>query len=149
MNLEEFEQLKQHSIGHKLIKAARVYNEFAFNTVKDKAKFDNLRPSHLSLFAHIPFEGTTIVQLAQKLNISKQAVSVMVKDLLSENILIKKDNPEDSRSFLITFSKEKGSRLFEGVKLLAALDINITEDLSDKELQVFNKALDKIILKFE
>ena len=73
----------------------------------------------------------------------------MVKDLLSENILIKKDNPEDSRSFLITFSKEKGSRLFEGVKLLAALDINITEDLSDKELQVFNKALDKIILKFE
>ena len=84
MDIKDFEKLKKESVGHLLIKAARVYNEFAFNKVKEKMSFPHLRPSHLQLFAHIPFNGITVVELAKKMNISKQAVSKSIKELIDE-----------------------------------------------------------------
>ena len=107
MKQTEFEELRDSSIGHSLIKAGRLYNEFAFNAVKKKMGANKLRPSHLQLFAYIPFSGITIVELANKANISKQAVSAMVKELLNEKILIKRDNENDKRSFLIHFNEDK------------------------------------------
>lgn len=149
MKIEEFEQLKENSVGHLLIKAARLYNEFAFNEVKSKMKIESLRPSHLQLFAHIPFEGITIVDLAKKLNISKQAVSKSVKDLLEANVLIKKDNPLDSRSFLITFKTSKKSALFVGMQELADLDLKLKKILGEKDCKELGNKLTKIIKAFE
>ena len=149
MKIEEFERLKNESAGHLLIKAARIYNEFAFKEVKRKLKIDNLRPSHLQLFAHIPFEGITTVELAEKMNISKQAVSKSVNELLEFGVLIKKDNPVDSRSFLITFSKKDKSSLFQGMQELAKLDSEIESLLGKKETKKLRETLTSVISHFE
>ena len=149
MKNSQFEELKDSSIGHSLIKAGRLYNEFAFNTVKKSMGATQLRPSHLQLFAYIPFSGITIVELAHKANISKQAVSVMVKDLLKEKILIKKDNPVDKRSFIIQFNENKASGIFKGMKMLKKLDSEFIKLLGDEGSNNLHSSLLKIIDKYE
>lgn len=149
MKQTEFEELRDSSIGHSLIKAGRLYNEFAFSAVQEKMGANKLRPSHLQLFAHIPFSGITIVELAQKANISKQAVSTMVKDLLNEKILIKKDNENDKRSFLIHFNEDRRSGIFKGMQMLKKLDLEFIEILGEKGGKNLHSALLKIIKKYE
>lgn len=148
MKIEEFERLKAESVGHLLIKAARIYNEYAFEQVKAKMKYEKLKPSHLQLFAHIPFEGITIVELAKKLEISKQAVSKLVADLVDEGLLIKKENPNDSRSFLVTFELGERSMLFKGMRELSNLDSELESLLGVKNTKSLQKMLTKIIEAF-
>lgn len=149
MKIQEFERLKQESVGHMLIKAARVYNEYAFQTVKEKMNYSKLRPSHLQLFAHIPFEGITVIELSKKLNISKQAVSKLIQELLEEKVLIKKDNPEDARSYLITFKTGNKSALFQGMQELAKLDAEIELLLGKQKSKELKTMLQSIINKFD
>ena len=145
MKTEEIEQLKESSIGHALIKAARLFNEFAFQNAKEHFEMDNLKPSHLKLFAFIPFEGITINELANKVDISKQAVSVLVKDLLASKVLIKKENLKDKRSFLILFNTKGKKGLLEGMKYLKGLDKDIVSLLGVKESNKMHKSLLTII----
>jgi DNA-binding MarR family transcriptional regulator len=148
MKVEEFEELKSSSIGHNIIKAGRIYSEFALNEVKKQFKEFDLRQSHMQLFPLIPFEGITIVELADRLNISKQAVSVLVKDLLDKRILVKIDHPIDKRSFLVTFNQKKGANIFQGMKLLSQLDEKIIEKFGERKAKDLNKMLNIIIKDF-
>lgn len=145
MKREKFEELKRQSVGHSLVKAGRIYSEHVFSCIKKALGAKNFRPSHFNLIAHIPFEGITIVDLAKKANISKQATSVMVKSMLDEKILIKIENAKDKRSFLVTFDQSKKSKVFNGMKVAASLDEEFTKFLSESEVKGLGKILDKII----
>lgn len=145
MNIEEFEQLKKDSLGHLLIKSARLYNESAIESLKSNKNTQLIKASHLNLFPHIPFEGITVKELATKMGVSKQAISILVKELLEMKILIKKENPEDKRSFFILFNTNKNSKLFEGMKYLASLDSQLKDILSEQEFKHMKSALTKII----
>ena len=148
MNIEEFKLLRDSSVGHNLIKAARIYNEFAIKTVKMQLGVEALKPSHFQCFPHISFEGITIVELAQKMSITKQAVSQLVSELIGLGILSKRDNPIDRRSVLITFNAENGLNIMEGMKALKKLDSEIESLFGKNESKKFNKQLIEVISKF-
>jgi DNA-binding MarR family transcriptional regulator len=145
MNIEEFEQLKSNSLGHSLIKAGRVYNEYSFELLKEKINDQRLKPSHMQLFPVIPFGGISIVELAKKLEISKQAVSILVNDMLDMKILKKFDHPSDKRSFIIKFDMKKNSSLIKGMGLLSKLDNELIVLLGEKKVKLVNQALLEII----
>ncbi len=145
MKREEFEQLKANSIGHALIKAGRIYTEYSFTKAKSIIGEKKLKPSHLQLFAHIPFEGITVVELSKKVNISKQAVSVLVNDLLEKGVLIKKENPNDGRSFLILFEEKNEQWLYNGMKMLSDLDSELIDLIGKTNAKIVHKSLLKII----
>lgn len=149
MKTKEFEELRDSSIGHALVRAGRLYNQYLFEQLKESLGQEGFLPSHHQLFAHIPFEGITIVDLAKKAKISKQAVSVLVKFLLDKGVLIKQDNPNDNRSFLVTFDQGKDSALFKGMKVVKEIDKELNNLLSSEEAKTTFSALEKIIEKYQ
>jgi DNA-binding MarR family transcriptional regulator len=148
MDIEEFKLLRDSSVGHNLIKAARLYNEFAMNTVKTQLGVEGLKPSHFQCFPHIPFEGISIVELAQKMSVSKQAVSQLVNELIHLKVLLKSNNPVDRRSVLVTFNTKGNLNIMEGMKSLKVLDSQIESVLGLNSTKKFNKQLQDIILRF-
>ncbi|MFT6632713.1 MAG: DNA-binding MarR family transcriptional regulator [Bacteriovoracaceae bacterium] len=145
MKREEFEQLKESSIGHSLIKAGRLYTDYSFTVLKESIGWGELKPSHLQLFAYIPFEGITVVDLATKMKISKQAVSVLVNDLIEAKVFLKKSHPTDKRSFLITFNEKGDRNIFKGMKLLKELDDELELIVGKKNTKLVQSSLLKII----
>jgi DNA-binding MarR family transcriptional regulator len=148
MDIEEFKLLRDSSVGHNLIKAARLYNEFAMKTVKTQLGVEGLKPSHFQCFPHIPFEGISIVELAQKMSVSKQAVSQLVNELIHLKVLVKSNNPNDRRSVLVTFNTKGNVNIMEGMKSLKGLDSQIESVLGQNSTKKFNKQLQDIILRF-
>jgi DNA-binding MarR family transcriptional regulator len=149
MKMNEFEQLKENSLGHSLIKAGRLYKSYSFNKLKETLNIESFKPSHLDLFAYIDFEGQTVVQISKRMEISKQAVSVLVNDMIEFGVLEKRDNPRDKRSFLVFFKEKSEFNVFSGMKFLANLDEELKKVIGKKEAALIQKSLIKIIKEFE
>jgi DNA-binding MarR family transcriptional regulator len=149
MKLEEFEELKRFSLGHSIVKSGRLYDQFVFETLKKHFKEERFKPSHMKLFPHITFAGISIVELAKKLGISKQATSLLVGDLIDFGVLQKFDNPLDKRSFLVSFKKKSHSKIFKGMQLIKDLDNELNELLGPKKFKDLTKSLNEIIKHLE
>ncbi|MEV4708559.1 MarR family winged helix-turn-helix transcriptional regulator [Actinoplanes sp. NPDC049316] len=69
--------------------------------------FTDLRPAHGFAFARLSSGGATVVQLADHLDVTKQAASQMVEDLVSKGYVERRPHPDDARARLIVLT-EKG-----------------------------------------
>ncbi|BCJ55496.1 MarR family transcriptional regulator [Actinoplanes sp. NBRC 14428] len=66
--------------------------------------FTDVRPAHGFAFARLAGTGATVVQLAEHLDITKQAASQMVDDLAKKGYVERRPHPADARARLIVLS---------------------------------------------
>ncbi len=92
-------------------------------------------------------------QISQKellylLDISKQSLAETLSKLEKEELIIRKKSDEDKRVLIVELT-EKGKEYEINYHRSFLESFNILEDFDDKELENFNKYLDKIISHFE
>ncbi|WP_244876617.1 MarR family winged helix-turn-helix transcriptional regulator [Winogradskya consettensis] len=66
--------------------------------------FTDLRPAHGYAFARLSGSGATVVQLAEHLDVTKQAASQMVDELVRKGYVERRPHPDDARAKLITLT---------------------------------------------
>lgn len=145
MKKEEFRELIESSIGNKLIKASRLFRDYSLKELKLSFKQERLKSSHLQLFPHITFSGVTINEIAKKCEVSKQAVSVLVNELIEFKVLEKFENPKDKRSFLVRFNTKSHGSFLKGAKRMKETDQLLLSILGEKRACEFQKSLNLII----
>ncbi len=69
--------------------------------------FTDVRPAHGFAFSRISFGGATVAQLAEHLDVTKQAASQMVEELVTKGYVERHPHPDDARARLIVLT-EKG-----------------------------------------
>ncbi len=83
----------------------RYLNEWTHKKWKEDG-WDNIRPDHLRLISIISSERLNIIELSKRAHVSKQAMSKMVNDLISKGFIAFETDPRDSRSKIISITKE-------------------------------------------
>lgn len=132
MNKSNFENQKITSLSHQLIKVGRLINERGLDSVRDVFNLPELKQSHLDLFPHIDFEGTSISEIAKRKGVSKQSVSKLVKEMTNIKILSIKTDPEDSRSKIVFFKTSGFYSIQKGLEKLISIDRLILNHLGNK-----------------
>ncbi len=66
--------------------------------------FPDLRPAHGFVFARLAAGGATVVQLAEHLDVTKQAASQMVDDLVRKGYVERRPHPDDARARLVVLT---------------------------------------------
>jgi DNA-binding MarR family transcriptional regulator len=66
--------------------------------------FADLRPAHGFAFARLAGNGATVGQLAEHLDVTKQAASQMVEDLVTKGYVERHPHPDDARARLIVLT---------------------------------------------
>ena len=69
--------------------------------------FDDVRPAHGFAFARLAASGATITQLAEHLDVTRQAAAQLVDELTAKGYVERHLHPGDARARLITLT-EKG-----------------------------------------
>jgi DNA-binding MarR family transcriptional regulator len=69
--------------------------------------FGDVRPAHGFAFSRLSAGGATITQLAEHLDITRQAAAQLVDELLAKGYVQRQPHPEDARARLITLT-DKG-----------------------------------------
>ena len=66
--------------------------------------FADLRPAHGFAFARLAGDGATVGQLAEHLDVTKQAASQMVEELVTKGYVERRAHPGDARVRLIVLT---------------------------------------------
>src|SRR3712207_6584303 len=92
------------------------------------AGFDDVRPSHASVCAHVPPEGIRLTDLADRAGMTNQAMSELVRDLEALGSLRRPDDPADRRARLIAFT----DRGWTAVRTALGIFRDIEAELADR-----------------
>jgi DNA-binding MarR family transcriptional regulator len=118
----QLEAEKRASTLQVLFKVARLLDEEAVRRVAAQKGAPALRRAHTSLLPHIDLEGTRITDLAERLGITKQAVSQLVDELASFGVLARVPDPDDARARRVVFTARGRAGFAEGLAVLAGLE---------------------------
>lgn len=88
-------------------------------------------------------------ELADKLNLTKPAISALVKRLEKNQLIIKKQSEQDKRVFRVKLT-DKGIKIIEGDnKLYLELSNIISELLTNEEMDGINNLLFQVVSKLK
>lgn len=124
-----------------LFKVARLLDEEAIRRVAHKQGTPRLRRSHTSLLPHIDLEGTRVTDLAERLGISKQAVSQLVDDLEELGVLAREADPDDARARRVVFTPRGRAGLLEGLGVLRTLEAELARAIGAQPMRALREAL--------
>ncbi|MEG0077917.1 MarR family transcriptional regulator [Anaerorhabdus sp.] len=82
--------------------------------------------------------------LAEKLNISKAAVTLKLNELIKDGLVVKKQSEEDRRVFYVEVSSESEDYYKQYGKALNRAILKVKEKYDEKEIQIFCAILDEI-----
>lgn len=140
----KFEAAKLKCFSQVLMRCGRLLNEYAVGRLNHELSGFELRPAHTNLFPHIELEGSRLTDIAQKLGISKQAVSQLVSDLEGAGMLERVPDPRDGRAKLVRFTNNKGATLMDGMQVLFKVDKELIQSIGKEEMAQFHQTLLKL-----
>lgn len=136
----ELERAKRESTLQVLFKVARLLDELALERAAQGGA-PRFRRSHTSLLPHIALTGTRITELADRVGISKQAVSQLVDDLEGVGVLARVPDPDDARARRVIFTERGRKALLEGLTTLQELEQELAAELGADRMQSLREAL--------
>jgi DNA-binding MarR family transcriptional regulator len=105
------------------------------------AGYVDLNPTHVSLFRHPTLDGMRPTDLADEMQLSKQAVNDLLRDLERQGYIRRDVDPADRRSRLIRLTA-KGMKLEDTVRLAARdAERQLERELGRDRFRSFREAL--------
>jgi len=145
MSDESFEAAKRASISQLLIKAGRLCNERGLSRIPVEPGQPRLRPSHTAVLPHLDFGGTRMSTLAERMGVSKQAVSQLIGDMEDMGVLRREPDPSDGRAKLVVFAEHGPTLLMRGMRVLMEVDAELEERLGERKSTALRRALEVVI----
>jgi DNA-binding MarR family transcriptional regulator len=143
-----FQAAGRPSTGPLLIRAARLFNERAVARGRSVGGLD-LRPAHTALFPHLSLEGTRMTALAEKMGVTKQAVSQIAAELEQAGVLCRIPDPSDGRAKLVRFTAEGYDALLAGFDALHEVEDELAAELGEAPMRRLNRDLAKLLAALE
>lgn len=135
------EAQKRETTLQLLFKAARLLDEEALRRVASRRRGPRLRRSHTALFPHIDLEGTRVSDLADRVGVSKQAVSQLLDDLEAAGVVARTKDPGDARAKRVVFTERGRAGLLEGLQLLRELEAELALGIGQAAMRDLRAAL--------
>ena len=112
--VESFKKFNQHNMIHL---TRHLHRQVTVNMNKrlEACGYKDVATRHLSVFDHLDFDGTNIVTLANRANITKQAMGKLVREVSTAGYVITQPDKSDSRSVIVKFS-DKGLHFLHNVQ---------------------------------
>lgn len=109
----------------------------------------NLSHSQFHCLQSLCLKGMKQNELAERLGISKQALSKLLKDLEEKKLIIKKVDPEDTRSRILVHTK-KGQKLVDLlIDLTVSLEKEVLETIGKEKFLSLKDTLEVIEEKYK
>ena len=119
--------------------------ELVAQQARDSSEKNSFTAAQAQLAMHIDHGVIHAHELAQQLQISKQAVAQLIDAMVCEGVLARYPDPTDKRAKVILFTA-KGQRLLQSHRRqLAGIESRLAELAGDKAINRLRKSLSRIV----
>lgn len=136
--------MRQQNIGRMLQHAARMYSDVAIEQVNQYGHKD-LSLFHTALISNLDVEGTRIVTLAERADMTKQAMGQLVKDLEERGYIYREPDPNDKRASLIKFTDLGLQFLSDAFEIKKDIEKQFINILGEDGLQTLYSLLSQLL----
>ncbi len=103
------------------------------------------RPAHSGVFAHIDLGGTRLTVLAERANMTPQAMKDLVDDLVRLGYVARRPDPTDGRAKLVTLTERGRACIAASGDVIARLERRLEALLGPEHLATVQNALTQIL----
>ena len=104
-----------------------------------------LRPAHSGVFAHIDLDGTRLTELANRANMTPQAMGELVDELERLGYVRRVPDPDDRRAKLIVPTEVGYGCLQAAFDTIGGIEDSLEELIGPRRLADLRRTLDRII----
>jgi DNA-binding MarR family transcriptional regulator len=137
---EALEVRKRASALQLLFKCARLANERAMARANEGAGL-RLKGAHVALLPHLSYDGVRVVELARRLEITKQAVSQTLAELAEAGVVELTPDPSDGRAKLARLTARGAAAIARGLSILEALERELSSEIGPTTMHSLHDAL--------
>ena len=130
------------STAQKLLKAARLLDEAALARIAAIPGAPPVRPAHTRLFPHLDFAGVRVTDLAERLGVTKQAISPLIAELEGWGIVAIEVDPDDRRARRVRFAPDGLRGLLAGIAVLGTFEAEVARRVGYEKMAVFAEVID-------
>lgn len=130
------------STGQLLLRAARLLDERALAALAATPGAPPLRPAHTRLFPHLDFRGVRPSVLAERLGVTKQAITPLIGELAAWGVVELIDDPTDARARLVRFAPSGLEGLQRGLAALGAFEAAVVAEVGPERAAIFREVLE-------
>lgn len=140
---EEAERLESKRLGNSLVKLGR--QVFAATVERLRLRgYEGIRFSYTNLLPHLDREhGSQITELADRMDVSKQAVGQMVRQLQELGYVQVRKDPSDGRARLVALTEEGFGVLLAGLEVFAEIEAELESVLGRESLDALRDGVTK------
>lgn len=140
LSADQLARTRASNLRQLLLRASRTINQDVTAALR-AAGFKDLKNSQVFCLAHIDLGGTSVVDLAERSNISKQAASKLVGELVALGYLATSRGPLDGRAILVQFTPQGRSLMQQSFELFADLEREYCRRIGTQTYRVLKRAL--------
>lgn len=103
------------------------------------------KPAHSAVFAQIAPDGSRLTELAQRANMSPQAMGELVDELEQLGYVVRRPDPTDRRAKLIVLTTKGQACIAAGVATIDGIEQQLTARLGDRGHRQLRGLLTKLL----
>ncbi|MFC6013049.1 MarR family winged helix-turn-helix transcriptional regulator [Nocardia lasii] len=111
----------------------------------EAAGFTDIRPTHGFAFVRMTPDGATVGEIAEHLEVTKQAASQLVDELVTKGYAERNPHPRDARARLITLTERGWAATRAADAALAEFTRGWSDTLGANTLAQVNRALARVV----
>ncbi len=107
--------------------------------------YDDVRLSHNTLLAHLDLAGNTITQIAERAQMTKQAMGVLAEELETMGYISRRVDARDGRARVLTFTERGRKLLLESLTIIDEIERQYTARLGEQTMDGLRAGLQAIL----
>lgn len=132
--IADLQHARQYGVGRLLLLARKDF--LAKLTRQMRLSGDRgVPPVGGTLLPFIDLEGTRSSEIGRRMGISKQAVGKALKELEDAGLVVRNEDPQDRRSFVVSFTPEGVDYLLKIHHAIDGVEQAYAEQIGSKELE--------------
>jgi len=105
----------------------------------------SVRFAHSALITNMDEEGTRLSTLAERAQISKQAMGVLAKELEAAGYLEREGDPADARAVLVKLTPSGRELMHDMVREMGAIETQVRGVLGDGDMATMRRCLNALL----
>ena len=146
--IKSFKAKRERLLGRLLNKTYRHLSDLASDFLRNLG-YQNFRVGHIVALVHIEFEGTSVNKLAEGAGMTKQGMSKLIKELVTEGFVKVKKDPADARALIVNFTDKGIQAVCDWKKCTEHINLEFTKILGDEKLETLKDILLELVNHYE
>jgi DNA-binding MarR family transcriptional regulator len=135
-----FQRHRDNNLRRLLAAATRALNRHVTAELHRQGYRDT-RPGHAALLANLDLAGNSVTEVAERAQISKQAMARLAVELEDMGIISRRVDGSDKRALTLSFTKRGRDLIKSTVAIVDEIESDLSQQIGDRSMATLKRSL--------